>query len=93
MRQGIQLPQALGLDARPRQINDAAGRVEVFNRGVDSFLRVIHFRQAVQPRIRHAHHAHARLGLSPALPGGVRPGKDFEQRRLSNLGQAHDADF
>jgi len=92
VRQGVQLPQALRLDARPRQFNDAAGRIEVFNRGVDGFLRVKHLRQAVKPRIRHADHAHARLGLSPAMPGGVRPGKDFEQRCLSNLGQAHDAD-
>jgi hypothetical protein len=92
VRQGIQLPQGLGLGTRPRQRDDAAGGIDVLDGGVDGFLPVEHLHQPFKTRVGHPDNAHMRFRAPTAVPASVGAGKDLKQRRLAYSGQPHDTD-
>ena len=67
--------------------------VHELQRGGRVLFGVVHFRQHVQPPVRHGHHAGVRLngaeGIIRRLRAGT--GDGVEQRALAHVRQAHDA--
>jgi hypothetical protein len=80
------------LDTRARQLDDAAGGIDILDGGVDGLLPLKHLHQPVKARVGHTDDAHMRFGPPGAVPACVGSGKDLKQGRLANSGQPHDTD-
>jgi hypothetical protein len=78
------------LDTRPRQLDDAAGGIDVLDGGVDGFLPLKHLHQPVKARVGHTNNTHMCFRPPCALPTPVRSGKNLKQGRLAHLGQPND---
>jgi hypothetical protein len=61
--------------------------------GVDLALRVDHFRQAVEPRVRHMNHSHVSFRPYRAQPRSVRVRQGAEQRGLPGSRKTNNPDL
>jgi hypothetical protein len=68
--------------------------VGVLHRGIDGFFRVVQGGELVEPLIGNLGHAEMRFARIRVGRGfDLRPGKDFEEGRLTDLRQTNDASF
>ena len=74
---------------------DKTGNINKFNRCRRNLFRVIHFRQHIQPVIRHHDDAGIRLNRTERIVFRLSPGVGdrVEQRALSHIGKTYNSQF
>ena len=96
MNNGVGLPDVgQKLVAKPRALTGAlhqTGNVHKLNDRRGLFIRLIDFRQLVQPGIRYGHHAHVGVDGAERIVGALRAciGDGVEQGGLAHIGESHD---
>ena len=74
---------------------DQSRDVNEFDHGGGHLCGVVHFRQIVQPFVRHGYHADVRLNGAEGVVRGFSPrvGQCVEKRAFAHIGQSHDSEF
>ena len=93
MGERVHFAQRRHLRAGSGNLNDAAGCVHVFDARIHGFFGMIHFREAIEPSVRHADYAHTRFRPARTRRASVRPRQNFKERRLPGLRQPDNPDF
>ncbi len=75
-----------------RRALDKTRDIHELDRGGGVFLRLVHLREIVQPRVRHSDNADVRLDRAERVVRRLRPGvrQRIEKRALAHVGQTHD---
>ena len=75
-----------------RRALDKTRDIHELDRGGGVFLRLVHLREIVQPRVRHGDNADVRLDRAERVVRRLRPGvrQRIEKRALAHVGQTHD---
>ncbi len=87
--QGIHFPQRRKHCGIFRPVFHHAADVNIFDRGIRNFLRVIQRSQLFEPRLRHSRNANVR-GRARRLLVQLRARQNFEKRSFADLRKPND---